>query len=61
MSKIEAWSTVESLFYTGSLFVFYWFGYFVAEDPKKGRARRQERRRRRVSRAIAKLQQSENQ
>jgi hypothetical protein len=55
MSKIETWSVFESVFYTVSVIGGLLLGVFIASDPREARARRLERRRKRVSKAIERL------
>jgi lipid-A-disaccharide synthase-like uncharacterized protein len=60
MSKIQEWSNIEGIFWTVSVLGGLWLGYFIASDPVAARARRLERRRKRVSKAIERLYLAEN-
>jgi len=55
MSKIQDWSNIEGIFWTVSVLGGLWLGYFIATDPVQTRARRLDRRRKRVSKAIERL------
>jgi lipid-A-disaccharide synthase-like uncharacterized protein len=55
MSKIQDWSNIEGIFWTVSVLGGLWLGCFIATDPVTARARRLERRRKRVSKAIERL------
>lgn len=55
MNKIQEWSNIEGIFWTISVLGGLWLGAFIASDPVQARARRLERRRKRVSKAIERL------
>lgn len=55
MNKIQEWSNIEGIFWTISVLGGLWLGVFIASDPVQARARRLERRRKRVSKAIERL------
>jgi lipid-A-disaccharide synthase-like uncharacterized protein len=55
MSKIQDWSNIEGIFWTISVLGGLGLGYFIKTDPAENRARRLERRRKRVSKAIERL------
>lgn len=55
MSAIDKWSVIEVVFYTVSVIGGLLLGVFIASDPRQARARRLERRRKRVSKAIERL------
>lgn len=61
MSAIEKWSVIEAIFWTFSVGVGLAAGIIIGSDPRQTRARRLERRRKRVSKAIESLYLAERQ
>jgi hypothetical protein len=55
MSAIEKWSVIEAIFWTVSVLLGLAAGVIIGSDPRQARARRLERRRKRVSKAIERL------